>query len=156
MGSRWEAVGKTLDNTMKTISVKTIYLVTGATGHLGHVIVRRLTEKGCKVRALVLPGDVNTSRIPPGTEIIAGDLLDKESLTRFFAVGSGIRAVVIHCAGIVSTCSSFSKPMYDVNVTGTRNIVDLCLATRAAKLVYVSSVHALPVLPRGQKIREIG
>ena len=32
-------------------------LVTGATGHIGNVLVRKLLERGEKVRALILPGE---------------------------------------------------------------------------------------------------
>ena len=32
-------------------------LVTGATGHIGNVLVRKLIDKGEKVRALILPGE---------------------------------------------------------------------------------------------------
>ena len=36
-------------------------LVTGATGHIGNVLVRKLIAGGQKVRALILPGE---SRLP--------------------------------------------------------------------------------------------
>ena len=37
--------------------MKELYLVTGATGNLGRVVVGKLLEKGKQVRCLVLPGE---------------------------------------------------------------------------------------------------
>ena len=34
-----------------------MYLVTGATGHIGNVLIRQLLEKGERVRAMILPGE---------------------------------------------------------------------------------------------------
>jgi dihydroflavonol-4-reductase len=132
-----------------------MYLVTGAAGHLGSAVVRQLVEKGCPVRALVLRGDKAADRLPKEVERFQGDLLDKESLKRFFDVGKDREVIVIHCAGIVSTTSKFFQLLHDVNVTGTKNIVDLCLAAKVKKLVHVSSVHAIPVLPHGHTMKEV-
>jgi dihydroflavonol-4-reductase len=131
------------------------YLVTGATGHLGNTIISSLTKRGMRVRALVLPGEKTEGLLPESTEIIKGDVCDKASLERFFSLAKGEEAIVIHCAGIVSIGSAFRQAIYDVNVTGTKNIVDQCIVSRVKKLVYISSVHALPELPKGQTIKEI-
>jgi len=48
-----------------------------------------------------------------------------------------------------------NQAVYDVNVTGTKNVVDLCIEYNASKLVYVSSVHAIPEKPKGITITEI-
>lgn len=37
---------------------------------------------------------------------------------------------------------------------GTRNIVDLCREFGASRLIYVSSVHAIPEKPAPEKITE--
>ena len=41
--------------------------------------------------------------------------------------------------------------MYRVNVEGTKNVIALCRA-HGARMVYVSSVHALPEKPRGEVV----
>jgi dihydroflavonol-4-reductase len=136
------------------MSVK--YLVTGAAGHLGSAVVRELMESGNQdIRVLVMPGDKSASKLPAGVEQVKGDLLDKSSLKEFFRVPEGTETVVIHCAGIVSTSMKASKKIYDVNVGGTKSIVDMCLARNVKKLVYVSSIHAMPTLPEGQMMTEI-
>ncbi|MGH0053937.1 MAG: NAD-dependent epimerase/dehydratase family protein [Sphaerochaetaceae bacterium] len=128
-----------------------LYLVTGAAGHLGSVITRKLLDKGRHVRAFVLPNERN---IPEGAGIVFGDVCSKESIRPCFENLEGRELVVIHCAGIVSITSRFSQVVYDVNVTGTRNIVDLCKDYNVSKLVYVSSVHAIPEKPIGETISE--
>jgi len=131
------------------------YLVTGATGNLGNSIVRELLSQGKDVRALVLPGDAGILRIPENVEIFKGDVLSPDNLEAFFKVPEGTEIIVIHCAGIVSTAWNYTKLVYDVNVHGTQNIVNQCIKSQVKKLVYISSVHAIPELPKGQTITEI-
>lgn len=135
--------------------MKEMYLVTGAAGHLGSAVVRRLLEERRDIRALVLPGDKTADHLPRDVGRVAADLLDKGALAHFFDVPPGTEVVVVHCAGIVSTASKFSQAVHDVNVTGTKNIVDMCRERHVRKLVHVSSVHAIPTLPAGQVIREV-
>lgn len=132
-----------------------IYLVTGAAGHLGNAITRQLVAGGKKVRAFVLPGDKTAERLPKEVAKCQGDLLDQASLQQFFDVGEDKPVNVIHCAGIVTTSSKYQQIVHDVNVKGTKNIVDLCRSSRVKKLVHISSVHAIPVLPDGETMTEV-
>lgn len=128
-----------------------IYLVTGAAGHLGNVITKQLIENGESVRALVLAKE---KRIPEKADIFIGDIRDKESIRPCFENLNGHELLVIHCAGIVSITSKVDKTLYDVNVTGTKNVVDLCIEYSVSKLVYISSVHAIMEKPKGIIIKE--
>lgn len=132
--------------------MENIYLITGAAGHLGSVITRELVDSGREVRGLIVPNEKNA---PEGAQLYVGDICDKESVRPFFENTDGRPLVVIHCAGIVSIATKFNQAIYDVNVTGTKNIVDLCREYGAAKLVYVSTVHAIPELPHGTTITEV-
>ncbi len=132
------------------------YLITGAAGHLGSAVVNELKETGRRnIRVLVMPGDKTAEKLPDDIEKVEGDILDISALNTFFDVDDGTRLVVIHCAGIVTTSMKFSRKVYDVNVNGTRNIVDQCLFNNVSKLIYVSSIHAMPTLPDGQTMKEI-
>lgn len=136
--------------------MSTKYLVTGATGHLGSAVVRELLDSGRRdIRVLVMPDDKAAAQLPHGIEQVKGDLLDNAALAKFFDVPEGTDIIVIHCAGIVSTSMKFSKKMYEVNVCGTKNIVDACVSKHVKKLIYVSSIHAMPTLPHGQIMTEI-
>ncbi len=61
---------------------------------------------------------------------------------------------MLHCAGIVSIASKPDEAIYRVNVQGTRNIVDLSREFGARRLIYVSSVHAIPEKPAPETITE--
>lgn len=125
------------------IKLNPIYIITGAAGFLGNNIVRILLQqnKG-EVRALVLPGDDLISLNGLDCEIVKGNVLEKESLLPLFHDDEGREVFVIHCAGAVDIASGYSSKVYDVNVEGTRNVCQICLE-KQAKLVYISSVHAM-------------
>ena len=133
-----------------------LYLVTGACGHVGNTLVKQLVANGEKVRGLVLPKE-DTSPLAglPDVELVRGDVRDIKSLEPFFDGAGYDEVVCIHTAGIVSIASKFLQSVIDVNVKGTKNIVEMCLSHGVKRLVYTSSVHAIPELPEGQVIREV-
>ncbi len=134
----------------------TVYLVTGAAGFMGSNVCAQLLQRGNKVRALVLNGDKAAQYIPKEVEIVYGNLCDKDSLKRFFAVPEGIKTICIHIASVVTVNPKYSKLVLDVNVGGTENIVNMCLEhSECKKLVYVSSTGAIPERPHGEKIKEV-
>ena len=129
------------------------YLITGATGFLGSAVVQLLLAHSCRVLALVKNSDPLICTLPNHVAVFYGDLTDKESLRDFFAAG-GDDFCVLHCAGLISIASKPDEALYAVNVQGTQNILDLCQEYHAAKLVYVSSVHAIPEKPAPETITE--
>lgn len=135
--------------------MRDVYLVTGAAGHLGLTVTLALLSRGDAVRALVLPTDAATGRLPADVQVYLGDVRDPSTLPAALKIGTGERLTVIHCAGIVTIASRHVQNVYDVNVGGTRNIVDACVTAGVHRLLYVSSVHAVPTLPKGQTIREV-
>ncbi|MCR1843045.1 NAD-dependent epimerase/dehydratase family protein [Murimonas intestini] len=133
-----------------------IYLITGAAGFLGSHVCEELLERGERVRALVLNGDKSVKYVPKAVEIVTGDLCDVESLDNFFTVDGETETIVIHCASMVTVDPAYNQKLMDVNVGGTKNIIDQCLKHKECrKLVYVSSTGAIPELPKGQKIKEV-
>lgn len=134
----------------------TLYLVTGAAGFLGGTICRQLIERGDRVRAFVLPNDKAMQFVPKEAEIVEGDLCDMASLERFFTVPEGIETVVLHIASVVTVDPGYNQKVMDVNVGGTKNIIQLCLSHKECKkLVYCSSTGAIPELPKGTSIKEV-
>ena len=59
-----------------------LVLVTGATGYVGGRLVPRLLEAGWRVRCLTRHPERLSSRVPPGAEIVTGDVLDVASLAQ--------------------------------------------------------------------------
>ena len=80
-------------------------VVTGATGHIGNVLIRELVARGQNVRALVLPGDDCLSLAGLNTELVYGDVTDLTSLESAFARAD----IVFHLAGIVTIATSMKK-----------------------------------------------
>lgn len=128
------------------------YIITGAAGHLGSTLIRTLAARGETVRGLILPGEAGLERST--VTYVRGDVRDKASLEPLFAGLSGGETVVIHCAGIISIAEHVTDAMAEVNVGGTQNVIDLCAAHQVRKLVYVSSVHAIPEGDRWHVIQE--
>ena len=121
-----------------------IYIITGANGFLGNNIIRKLEqEKNSEIRAFVLKGESIKSLENLKCKIYYGDVTKKEYLESVFENTEGKEVFVIHCAGIVYIKSKYNPLVYNVNVNGTKNIVDKVLNINA-KLVYISSVHAIP------------
>ena len=136
--------------------MKPLYIVTGACGHLGNTIVRQLIQKGEHVRGLRLPSESPDLFEGLDFPLIAGDVRDADSLEPLFeGVEKDQPVVVIHTAGIICITRQTPKNAYQVNVEGTKNLIDQCLSHHVQKLVYVSSVHAIPEKEDWQVIREI-
>ncbi len=125
-------------------------LVTGATGHIGNVLTRKILEKGGKVRALVLPGEDHTPLENLDVEVVEGNILDPESLQAAFANVEN----VYHLAGLVSILPGRDRTVERVNVEGTRNIVQAALQNKVRRLIYTSSIHAIQRAPHGTTIDE--
>jgi len=125
-------------------------LVTGATGHIGNVLCRRLVEQGEKVRALVWRGEDTTSIKDLPLEMVEGDVLEIDSLK---AALKDVKTV-FHLAGIISIMPGENPFVKQVNVQGTRNILAAATQARVRRLVYTSSIHAIRRAPHGMVIDE--
>lgn len=86
--------------------------------------------------------------------IYYGDVTKADTLNSIFDGCDGAEIFVIHCAAVVYIKSKYNPRVYDVNVNGTKNIVDKVLEYNA-KLIYVSSVHAIPEKSNGDLISEV-
>jgi dihydroflavonol-4-reductase len=124
--------------------------VTGATGHLGNVVVRELLRRGTRVRALVEPGDEGRAIAGLDVERVPGDVLRPETLDAPFRGAD----VVFHLAGVVSISSLDIGAVRTVNVDGTRNVVEAARRAGVRRFVYTSSVHALTEPGRGGVLTE--
>jgi nucleoside-diphosphate-sugar epimerase len=108
-------------------------LVTGASGFVGHVACRELVHRGHEVRALVRrPGSQ-----PVGTDAVAGDLTDAGALAA--AVREAAPHGVVHLAAEIATQRSVER-VREVNVEGTRRLIEACAAAGTPKVVFASTV----------------
>ena len=111
--------------------------VTGASGHLGANLVRALLADGRRVRVLVRQSTQGIAGLP--VEVVRADVLDRPSLDAAFA-GVG---TVFHLAAKVSAGWEPTKLVTQVNVLGTRNVLQACLGAGVRRLVHFSSIQAL-------------
>jgi len=127
-------------------------LVTGATGFLGSELVRQLLQKGEKVRALKRDTSVIPSILKNKEAIdwVNADLLD------YYGLEDAIQGItkVYHCAAIISFAPKEKKQMMKVNVEGTVNLLNACVANSIHKFLHVSSVAALGESKKGELIDE--
>ncbi|MCR8560230.1 SDR family NAD(P)-dependent oxidoreductase [Mucilaginibacter sp. BJC16-A38] len=110
-------------------------LVTGATGFIGRNLCLELAEKGFRVMALCR----NTAHpyliTHKNITAIKGDILDKESLTRAM---TGCRQVY-HTAALAKMWCRDKNDYYNINVIGTRNVLELAGELSVNKVVYTST-----------------
>jgi nucleoside-diphosphate-sugar epimerase len=133
----------------------TKYLVTGANGWLGRRMVKALREGHAEmgetgvgsrpVRALVMPGEPTKALLDQGVEVVTGDVRDAAALAAFTAGADG--AILIHLAGIIHPTEGV-KQFDEVNLNGTRRLVDAAAAAGLARVVVMSSNSPIGANPR--------
>ena len=132
------------------------YFITGATGFIGSHIARMLIQKGRCVVALKRPQSqlLLIEDIADQIQWIDGDILDVTSLEEAVKQAE----YVIHAAGVVSFGSKkMRQQMAKVNIEGTQNVVNTCLALgKTKKLCYLSSVAAIGRSPDREWVDEKG
>jgi nucleoside-diphosphate-sugar epimerase len=124
-------------------------LVTGASGFTGGHLCRRLTEAGYRVRGLVRDPARCATLLDRGVEIVSGDLRDADSLHR--AV-KGID-VVYHVAAVYRQANISRREMWEVNVQGTKYLLDAAAQSGVKRFVHCSSmgVHGRIKNPPGNE-----
>lgn len=124
--------------------------ITGATGHIGNVLVRELVNLGEKVKAITAPFDNTPSLKDVDVEVIKADVTDYKQVYNALKDSD----TVFHLAAMISIMPGMKKKIFDVNVNGTKNIIKACFELNISKLIYTSSVHALEEPPKGSIINE--
>ena len=112
-------------------------IITGAAGLIGSAIAHKFCEKGIEV--------IGTDILP--IEKISGfqyhqiDSRDYEGLNALIKKGvSGI----IHCGGVSGPmlCKDRPRKLFDINVNGTANILELARVFKLSRVIYCSSTSA--------------
>ncbi len=119
-------------------------LVTGATGFIGGNVARALRSRGYEVKALVRPASSTLNIDGIGIEPAPGDVRDRESVSMALKGCQG----VIHCAGLYTYWTPDPSLIYEVNVTGTKIVLEEALNAGIERCVYTSTVSTVGI-PKG-------
>lgn len=111
-------------------------LITGGTGFTGSHLTRRLLQKGHQVVVLDnQPGLVYDELKDQGAEIHIGSVTDRDLVQK---LTQGCE-VVHHVAAMFRKVNLPKKIYWDVNVEGTRNVLDAALKSGVGKVVVCST-----------------
>src|SRR5438477_6272355 len=120
-------------------------LVTGATGFVGGAVVRALVNHGIDVRVLARAGADLQNIQNLTVERVEGDLRDQSSLRRSL---TGCRQLY-HVAAHYALWAKDPAIFYDVNVTGTKNLLEAAREVGTERIVYCSTIGAIGLPPSG-------
>jgi nucleoside-diphosphate-sugar epimerase len=123
-------------------------LITGATGFIGSHLTKELCGQGYHCRCLVrnIEKAKEIFKDYEDIEFIVGDVAKIETLKN---VANNID-VVFHLAahGHVAAASEEAfKKFYEINVNGTKNLLDECLDKNISKFFHFSSTAAVGLIP---------
>jgi dihydroflavonol-4-reductase len=123
-----------------------VTLVTGGSGFIGSHLVRALAERGDELRLLARRSSSLDHLAGIEFERAYGDVTDRRAVRRATA---GVERV-FHVAGTTSLRASDRERVFDVNVRGTRVVLEEALGAGVERAVFTSSVAAIgPARPRG-------
>ena len=114
-------------------------LITGSTGFLGSAVLRELLDDGREVKVLVRKGTRTANIDGLDVEIAYGDLRDLESI-RSALTGCDI---LYHVAAYYSLWDRDPQLIYEINVEGTRKILQAAKEKGLEKIVYTSTVGCI-------------
>lgn len=120
-------------------------LVTGATGFVGGAVARALVRAGVDVRVLARPESHLHNLEGLTVERVVGDLRDPASLRESLTGCQQLYHVAAHYA----LWAKDPKIFYDINVTGTRNVMEAASAVGIQRTVYCSTIGAIGLPPGG-------
>ncbi|MEI7695320.1 MAG: NAD-dependent epimerase/dehydratase family protein [Chlorobium sp.] len=133
--------------------LKSSIVITGATGYIGsQLLLALLSRFSAEVNCRVITrksSDCSFLKSLP-VEIVNADLLDPLALNEAFKGAE----TVFHCAGLIAYTKCFRNALYDVNVLGTRNVVNASLHNKVCRLVMTSSIAAIGASEDGSPASE--
>jgi len=123
-------------------------LVTGATGFIGSHVARLLVDRGDEVRLGMQDGSPDTA-VAGLTDAarVKLEVRDRRSVRRAL---KGVSRV-FHCAGVTSVRPADAELLFDVNVRGTKLLMEECLRAGVERVVFTSSAAAVGPAPGGGK-----
>ena len=111
-------------------------LVTGGTGFTGKALVKRLIDEGHKVLALDYKEGLKTEELRSwGAEVVIGSVTDSEVVKRCMEGAE----IVHHLAAAFRELDVPNSHYEEVNVGGTRTVLDVAADSGVKKIIYCST-----------------
>ncbi len=117
-------------------------LVLGASGSIGKAVLAELIGNGFSDVQCFVRGNseiATLKKIGEGLSYVHGDVLDRSSLK--YAMKNA--DIVVNCTGTNPFWEPKKRMYREVNILGTKNIMDVALLTKVKKIIHVSSMWAL-------------
>jgi len=112
-------------------------LITGASGFVGRSLAARLAKEGERPRCLVRNSDTARTMLPAEAELVQGNTLHADTLAAAF---TGVDTVVHSAFMTAERKQSGEETYYNVNVTGTNNVVDAAKRAGVKRIIVVSGL----------------
>ena len=113
--------------------------VTGANGFIGIHLCKKLVQENWQVTALVRSSSDLEYLEHPNIKIVHGSVTDVDSMKKHLQEQTDC---VFHLAGVTSQWSKDFERQSEVNITGTKNMIDLASEKQAKRFIHVSSIMA--------------
>jgi len=118
-------------------------LLTGASGYIGSYTTRALVDAGHTPRLLVRSPDRLTTKLDAlgvdarHVETVVGDMTDEAAVA---AAAEGCDAAIHAAAAVEIFSRGDAERTVEINVSGTRNVIEAALAVGCDPIVHVSSI----------------
>ena len=127
--------------------------ITGASGWLGRRLARIIVQRSLDlfrelpsnmpIRSMILPSEDAAELQDLGVDIFRGDLRNPADCVQFLEGAEG--GLLLHTAGIIHP--QRVKEFYEVNVNGTRNLLNAAIVAKMQRAVIVSSNSPIGLNP---------
>jgi len=113
-------------------------LVTGGVGYIGSAVVQSLIQHNYRVIVIDNLSSGKEKYVHKNAVFLKADLKDKKALAKIFTQFS--IDMVYHLAAYKSVAESIKNPKkYEINITGTKNLLEVMKESKCFKIIFSSS-----------------